>query len=179
MSNSAIKSVSAAFVQALATVDSTGNAVTTVCNAARAAFKGEAIDSDGMKAIVTNIADARGWKGVTLKVRSSEVRAVLETYSVLPEAHKALAPATFTYHDALKLARCLRANDLKIKPALAAYRKRAATSEKAAPVPKDRATKWIGKMYQAASPAKREKILQACVLLGITIKTAATEDDDE
>lgn len=179
MSNSAIKSVSAAFVKALASIDSTGHAVTNVCNAALAAFKGEAIDDDGMKAIVSDISEARGWKGVTAKVRGSEVRSVLATYTVLPEATKALQPATFTYHDALKLARCLKASGLKIKPALAAYRKKAAAGEKAAPVPKDRARKWIGKMYDAASPAKREKILQACVLLGITIKQEADDSDDE
>jgi hypothetical protein len=178
MSNSAIKSVSAAFVTALQTIDSTGSAVTNVCNAARAAFKGESINDADMKGIVTQIADARGWKGVTRKVRESECRVILETYTTLPEAHKKLAPDTYTYHDALKLARCVRKADGNIGKAVAAFKKKP-SSTKAAPVPKDRAAKWLGKMYDKANAAKREKILQACELLGITLKQADADDSDD
>jgi hypothetical protein len=173
MSNSAIKSVSAAFVAALASVDSTGHAVTTVCNAARAAFKGETIDDDDMKGIVTNIADARGWKGVTRKVRTSECRAVLETYTLLPEATKKLNAATFTYHDALKLARCIRNAKGNISKAIAAFKRKAASSgEKAKADPKARATKWLNKMYENATAARKQVIREAMELLGLKLKAA-------
>jgi hypothetical protein len=101
--------IARAVCEALDTRDNTGSIITTVCNTARAIMKGKPFPAADMDAIVQDIAHARGWKGDAVKTRSSEVRTILHTYAVLPEAIRhAQSKGACNWHFALKMARMLK-----------------------------------------------------------------------
>jgi hypothetical protein len=120
MSKKAIKTILAKGIDkvvsvisgALETVESGGNVVTQVCNIAKQIYRGESIPAADMKYICGEVAKRRGWSEKSAKIRMSEVRTVLNTYTQLPDAivkFKKQSP-TFSWHNAMMLARALKAN---------------------------------------------------------------------
>jgi len=115
----AVSAIVSAIAKGLAEVNSTGALLHSVCNVARAQYKGAAIPKIDGDEILRELAITHGWKGRTVDIRKSEYRAVLAAYAQLPEAMKALKSAgnSCSWHDGIALARLLRDGT---KPAAAA-----------------------------------------------------------
>ncbi len=91
------------------TIDNAGNVVTQCVTAARQVYKGDKIPKIDLSYIADNVARIRGWSPASLKQRKSEVRVILRAYDRLPDAINSYCRKAdgFTWHDAVKLARCL------------------------------------------------------------------------
>lgn len=101
--------VAAAVAKVYDSVENSGNVVTQCVTAAMRVYRGNAIPKLDLAYIADNVARIRAWTATSLKQRKSEVRIVLRAYDRLPEAiTKYTAKSeSFTWHDAIKLARCL------------------------------------------------------------------------
>ena len=101
--------VATAVAKVYDTVENNGSVVTQCVTAARQVYKGKAIPKLDLAYIIDNVARIRQWTAASLKQRSSEVRIVLRAYDRLPEAMEKYCAKSdgFTWHDAIKLARCL------------------------------------------------------------------------
>lgn len=160
------QSIVKAFVAALTSVEGSGNLVTHVCDVARKALGGEEIPKDARKLIVSDIADARGWKDKTLKARSSEVNVVLKAYATLSEAVRLFTKKNggkCQWHDSMKLARRINAGDSPVQAVTAAF----AQGDSKAVHPSKRVAGALKSWYKMAKGDKRAAILKACELLGI------------
>ncbi len=155
-----------AFVGALTSVETSGSLVTQVCDVARKALGGDEIPADARKLIVTDIAEARGWKDKALKARSSEVNVVLKAYNTLGEAVSLFTKKNngkCQWHDSMKLARRINAGDSPQQAVAAAFAK----GESKAVNPAGRVAGALKAWYNVAKGDKKAKILKACELLGI------------
>ncbi len=92
-------------------VENSGSVVTQCVTAARQVYRGNAIPKLDLSYIADNVARIRRWSPASLKQRKSEVRVVLRAYARLPEAIDRYTKNSdgFTWHDAIKLSRCLGA----------------------------------------------------------------------
>jgi hypothetical protein len=116
--------VADAVCDALNASSNTGNLVTPLCNIARDAMHGKPFPAADMESIVEDIANRRGWKKPTRRIRCSEVRAVLSSYRQLPEAVKiAQRDGTCNWLFALRLARIIRKDGSNAADAVKAARK--------------------------------------------------------
>lgn len=107
--------VAATIAKVLNTVDNQGNMVTQVVASVKAVYKGEPVPKVDLSFIADRVAIARAWSEASAKARKSEVRRIVEAYDTLPEAiqlYKKKAD-TFTWHQAVKLARLLNSNTPK------------------------------------------------------------------
>lgn len=166
LSTTARSAIVSSFVDALSANESTGSLVTQVCDTARKYLKGEDMNDEDRSAIVSDIAKARGWKGASMKSRTSEVNVVLKAYSTLPEAidaYRAKAKSC-QWHDSMKLARRLNAGDSITQAVKAAFTK----GQSAKSTPSGRVAGAL-KAWFKAEPRKQEKILEAAALLGIKL----------
>lgn len=109
--------VATAVAKVYDTVENSGSVVTQCVTAARQVYRGKAIPKLDLSYIADNVARIRRWSAASLKQRKSEVRVVLRAYARLPEAIKLYTAKsqTFTWHDAIKLARCLGAEPSMIQ----------------------------------------------------------------
>ncbi len=118
-------------------------------------------------AIKDDIAKARGWKGDSIKARTSEVNVVLKAYASLPEAieaFKAKSPKC-QWHDSMKLARLIN-KGATIKDAV----KQALTKkEGASSTVSGRTAGALKAWYKEANASKREAIIKAAELLNIKL----------
>ena len=98
-------------------VENSGNVVTQCVTAARQVYRGKAIPKIDLSYIADNVARIRKWSPASLKQRKSEVRVVLRAYDRLPEAIEKYTKSSdgFTWHDAIKLSRCLGAEPSMIQ----------------------------------------------------------------
>lgn len=166
LSATARSAIVAAYVEALSTNESTGSLVTQVCDVARKYTKGEDLSDADRSAIVMDIAKARGWKGKSIKARSSEVNVVLKAHAELPEAidaYRAKAKRC-QWHDSMKLARRLNAGDSIAQAVKAAF----VSGGKPKGTPSGRVAGAL-KAWHKAEPRKRDAILQAAALLGLKL----------
>ena len=155
-----------AFTSALASQETSGSLVTQVCDVAMTALRGAEIPTAERKLIVSDIAEARGWEGKTLKARSSEVNVVLKAYNKLGEAVKVFTKKNdgrCLWHDAMKLARRINAGDTIQQAVTAAFQKGVGH----APNPAGRVAGALKAWYKSARGDKKAAILKAAQLLGI------------
>lgn len=90
-------------------VGNQGNVVTQCVTSAMSVYKGAKVPKADLSFIADNVARIRSWTVMSAKVRKSEVRKILRVYDRLPEAIDAYTAKhdSFTWHTAVKLARCL------------------------------------------------------------------------
>jgi len=112
--------VASAIAKVYESIDSGGNILTQVCKSAAQVYKGAVIPKPDLKFIAQNVARLREWTPASGQTRMSEVRKILRVYDRLPEAIAAYTSKhdTFTWHTAVKLARCLN-REPSLKHALA------------------------------------------------------------
>lgn len=82
--------------------------VTQLCDAARKAFKGKAIATETIEAIVEECAAKLGWEGRSGSSRKAEAKVLLRNYAMLPEAVEAFMPLNkgrCNWHNVVQLAR--------------------------------------------------------------------------
>lgn len=159
------------FVQSYDAAENTGSHVTHVCDTARRFLKGDPVSKDDADAIIKDVANKRGWKGDTLRARSSEVRIVLRAYAKLPEAMESLKAKvkSCTWHAGLKLARALNGKaEGNIAKAVRMVAEAGANSG-AKMHPTQRAAGALKAWYKVAKGEKRAVILQAAALMGLKL----------
>lgn len=125
VNRNAVTAISGAITRGLREVQGTGSLLTQVCKVAQQMYRGKAIPKIDLAAILADLADRMKWNGATAQVRSSEYKAVLETYHMLPEAMKALDTKVgrCSWHDGIALARLLKSTG-NINRAVAQHSKR-------------------------------------------------------
>ena len=101
--------VAAAIAKVYGIVAQNGNVITQCVTSAHAVYKGADIPKKDLSAIADKVAQLRKWTPASSGPRKSEVRKILRVYPRLPEAITAYARKhdSFTWHTAVKLARCL------------------------------------------------------------------------
>lgn len=166
LSTAARSAIASAFVSALNAQENTGGLVTQVCNVARKHTKGAALGDEDIAATVTDIAKAKGWKGDSLKVRSSEVRTVLKAAHVLPDAIESAVDSKkhCDWHTSLRIARNLNKGKSVSQAIKAAYETAAGKQG----TPEGRTAGALKAWFKAA-PRKREAILAAASTLGLKL----------
>lgn len=165
---SARNAIVASFCNALDTNESTGSLVTQVCDTAQRFLKGEDINEGDRANIVADIAKARGWKGPSLRSRSSEVNVVLRSYAKLPEAVKLFSTKAKAvhWHDSMKIARRLNAGDSIAQAVKAAF---ATKGQSVKSTPQGRAAGALKAWFKVAKADKKDLIIQAATLLGLKL----------
>ena len=166
LSTSARSAIVSAFVAALNTAENTGGLVHTVCEVVSRATKGATLSDADAKAIVTDIASAKGWKGASAAARMSEVRIVLRASDKLPEAIELFRKRAkgCTWHNSMKLARGLAKGKSITQCVKAAFE----SNGKPTGTPEGR-TAGALKAWHKASPRKRDAIIQAASILGLKL----------
>lgn len=98
----------------------TANVVTRVCNVAMELYGGEYLPAQDIAAIVAQVSKERGWTTASAQARKSEIRTVLQTYDVLPDACNAFLEqaGSLTWHNAVRLGRELIASDFNVSKAV-------------------------------------------------------------
>lgn len=98
----------------------TASVVTQVCNVAMEMYGGEYLPPQDVAAIVTQVSKERGWTVASAQARKSEIRTVLATYDVLPDACNAYLEqaGTLTWHNAVRLGRELLSSDFNVAKAV-------------------------------------------------------------
>lgn len=167
LTGTARSAIVSSFVEALTTNESTGSLVTQVCDTAHKYLKGADMSDDDRKAIVADITKAKGWKGASVKARSSECNVVLRAYAKLPEAIQAYRNKArrVQWHDSMKLARRLNAGD-SIAAAVRSAFTTGTQSKKS--TPSGRVAGALKAWFKSV-PAKRDAILKAAALLNIKL----------
>lgn len=169
LSSTARSAIVSTYITALSNVENTGALVTQVCDVANKYTKGEALGEEDMTAIVGGIARERGWKGPSLKSRTSEVRIVLKAAHTLPEAIKGFhkRAGKCDWHTSMKLARCLNRGE-KVKDAIS--HTFANKSQSKGSTPQGRVAAGLKAWYAVAKGDKKKAIFEACQLLGLVLK---------
>jgi len=167
LTSTARSAIVSSFVEALTTNESTGSLVTQVCDTARKYLKGSEIPEEDRRAIVSDIARAKGWKGSSVKPRTSECNVILRAYSALPEAIEAYHKKAkrVQWHDSMKLARRINAGDSVSAAVRAAF---ATGTQSKKSTPSGRVAGAL-KAWFKDSPNKREAILKAADILNIKL----------
>jgi hypothetical protein len=168
LNTTARSAIVATFAKAYDAAENSASHVHTVCETAQRYLKGAEVSKEDADAIIKDVANARGWKGDSLRARGSEVRVVLRAYPQLPEtidAYKAKTKSC-TWHGALKLARLLNKCEGNVRKAVA----QALETRNAAPVsPQGRAAGALKAWYKEARSDKKTAILKAAELLGLKL----------
>lgn len=170
--------VAIAIAEALETVENNGSLCHTVCESAAAVFKGKLIPPHDVKAIVSAVAKKRKWSAASLSSRVSEVALLLAVYDQLPGAikqYREAFPDSFTWHDAMKVARKVRKakkDGEPVESVVKAMTEEAKPDEDAAPVrrPKIELTDDQLTVYQQAIDAAKSQLgvkKESDALLGI------------
>jgi hypothetical protein len=100
------------FSDALAGALNQVNIVTQCVKACRAHFGGDVPPKEDCVDFADKVAELRGWSEASVKARKSEVRKVVRNYTRMESACKAVAAKgdSFTWHNAIKVARILNKN---------------------------------------------------------------------
>lgn len=169
LSTTAKQAIVHTFVDALNQADNTGSLVTQVCDTAQKYLKGDEMSVDDTNGVVNAIAKQRGWKGPSLKSRTSEVRVVLRASAVLPEAIKAYADKAnkCDWHTAMRLARCINKGEPVQKAVKSTFSQKATQSPKS--TPQGRTAGALKAWYKDAKGDKRALIIKAAEMLGIKL----------
>lgn len=167
LSTAARSAIASAYVAALNTAETTGGLVTHVCNVAAKYTKGAALSDEDVSAVVVDITKAKGWKGPSAKVRSSEVRTVLKAAHVLPDA---IDTATATHkrcdwHTSIRIARYINKGKSVPKAIRAAFEK----TEGKQGTPEGRTAGALKAWFKVARGAKKQAILEAASTLGLKL----------
>lgn len=168
LSTTARSAIVSSYVKALDAHETSGSLVTQVCDTAMRYMKGEEISEDDRKAIVSDIARAKGWKGASAKSRMSECNVILRAYAKLNDAAEAFRAKTkrVQWHDVMKLARRLNAGDTVQKAVAFAMRKGSGSTS----TPKGRVAAALKAWYKSEDVTAKEKamIAEAVEVLRIT-----------
>lgn len=166
LSKTAHSAIISAYCTALDSVENNASIVTQVCNAARGYLKGEPMSKPDADAVISGIAQRRGWKGDAVKTRGSEVRTVLNVYNTLPEAVEQFRKreGACTWHMMVTIARKLRTHNGNVNKAVKAAAEGAGESSK--PVnPAGRVAGALKAWYANVRGDKREAIRKAVSIL--------------
>ncbi len=166
LTTAARSAIVSCYVSALSTTENTGGLLTQVCEVVAKHSKGKPLSDGDSKAIVTDIASAKGWKGASAASRMSEVRIILKAADKLPDAidaYRAKAKQC-TWHDGMKMARGLAKGRSITQCVKAAFEKKDGNTG----TPEGR-TAGALKAWWKASPRKREAILAAASTLGLKL----------
>lgn len=160
--------ISSAIVSALSAYENTGLQLTGVCETLQSSLHGQAIGDEDSKSIIGAVARAKGWKGASLKVRSSEVGAILRAYATLPEAVESYKNCNghCDMPSALRMARFLNRGD-SVKQAVKKARASKAQSKGSSPA--GRTAAGLKAWYKVANATKKTAILKAAEILGIKL----------
>jgi len=101
--------VAAAIAKVFDTVENNGSVITQCVTSAKSVYRGAEIPTVDLAYIADNVARIRSWTPTSINARKSEVRKILRAYRELPEAIEKFRKKspTFTWHQAVKLARLL------------------------------------------------------------------------
>lgn len=166
LSTAARSAIASAYLSALNAQESSGSLIHTVCEVANRYTKGAAMADEDIKATVTDISKAKGWKGKSAASRESEVRVVLRAAHLLPDAIDAATKAkkVCDWHTGMRIARALNKGKTQPQAIKAAYETGSANKG----TPEGRVAGALKGWYKV-SPRKRESILKAADLLGIKL----------
>lgn len=168
LSASARSAIASAYVAGLNASENTGSLLHTVCEVGARYLKGERMQDEDTTVISADVARAKGWKGASLAARVSEVKIMLRSLHVLPDAIDAFRERAkaCTWHDGMKLARKLAKGE-SVKKAVSM----ALTSNKSGErgTPEGHCAGALKRWYKVATPKKREAILNAASTLGIKL----------
>lgn len=167
LSTTARSAIVSSYVKALDAHETSGSLVTQVCETAMRYMKGEEIPEEDRKAIIADIASAKGWKGASAKSRMSECNVVLRAYAKLNDAAEAFRAKAkrMQWHDVMKLARRLNAGDSVQKAVSFAMRKGSGTV-----VPPSGRVASALKAWAKDEPRKIDSIRKAAAILGLKLK---------
>jgi hypothetical protein len=168
LSTAARSAIVSSYVKALDAHETSGSLVTQVCETANRYMKGEEIPEEDRKAIIADIARAKGWKGASAKSRMSECNVILKAYAKLGEAIEMYRAKTkrVQWHDSMKLARRINAGDSVQKAVSFAMRKGSGSTV----TPKGRVAAALKAWYKSEDVTAKEKamIAEAVEVLRIT-----------
>lgn len=173
LSTAARSAIVASYVKALDAHETSGSLVTQVCETAMRYLKGEEIPEDDRKAIIADIARAKAWTGKSAKSRMSECNVILRAYAKLGEAIEAFRAKAkrMQWHDAMKLARRINAGDTIQQAVRFALKKKPGSPV----LPEGRIAAGL-KALAEAKPHKRNAVLKAAEILGITLRLKPAEE---
>jgi len=172
LSTAARSAIVASYVKALDAHETSGSLVTQVCDTAHKYLKGEEIPEEDRKAIVADIARAKGWKGASAKSRMSECNVILRAYAKLGEAIEAFRTKAkrMQWHDAMKLARRLNAGDTIAQAVAYAMKKK--PGNKNTSTPKGRVASALKAWYTSEGVTEKEKAMIAEAVRALRITNA-------
>ena len=168
LSTAARSAIVSSYIAALNTAENTGGLITQVCEVATRYTKGNPLSDDDSKAIVSDISKHKGWKGTSARSRESEVRIVLRSAHVLPEAIEAYhaKAKTCTWHDSMKLARGL-AKGKSITQCVKLAMESSAPGVRG--TPEGRTAGALKAWFKVARGPKKAAILEAAATLGLKL----------
>jgi hypothetical protein len=175
VNRNAVNAVAGAIANGLKTVNGTGSLLTQVCKVAHSMFKGKAIPSVDVAAILDDLSARMGWKGGTASVRRSEYKSVLVVYEKLGEAMAIFQKRAgkCTWHDGIALSRLLKKNTPTKSAQL--HHKRPNAGNKLSPADRGSAKKQVAvavkriiKMAKLEKPF-RDALAELCGEYGIKV----------
>lgn len=170
LSTAARSAIVSSYVKALDAHMTSGSLVTQVCETAMRYMKGEEIPEDDRKAIVSDIARAKGWTGKSAKSRMSECNVILKAYAKLGEAIEAFSTKAkrMQWHDAMKLARQLNKGATIQKAVSFAMKKKPGSTS----TPKGRVAGALKAWYTSEDVTAKEKAMIAEAVKALRITNA-------
>lgn len=171
LNTSARGAIVRAFTDAFDNAENTGSMVTHVCNVAAKFINGPLIDDD-YAAVVNGVAQARGWKGPSLKARASEVRTILSTHEQLPSAIDQFKArmGVCNWHQAVRLGREIRKADGNVSKAVnSAVKSAKSGGQSKGSTPQGRTAAALKAWFKSAKSDKRDLILKAAQMLGLKL----------
>lgn len=168
LSASARSAIASAYVAGLNASENTGSLLHTVCEVGARYLKGEKMGDDDVAAVSADVARAKGWKGASLAARVSEVKIMLRSLHVLPDAIDAFREKAkgCTWHDGMKLARKLAKGE-SVKKAVALAMVSNKGGERG--TPEGHVAGALKRWFKVATPKKKTAILEAAQLLGVKL----------
>lgn len=158
-----------AMVNAISTaldgVGSTGALMTDIADTARKHYKGEEIPKDDVESIASSVAESQGWNAAARIARTSEIRVILRACAKLPAYLKAATEKmdSFTWHDAMKLARRVNAGDSI--PAAVAFVRGTKKAPHTSVNPKGRAVGALSLLFDSVKGERRDTVRKALKML--------------
>ncbi len=170
LSTTARSAIASAYVNALSANENTGSLLTQVCEVGARYTKGSKMADEDIAAISADVSRAKGWKGATAQSRVSEVKIMLRSLHVLPDAVEAYRERAkgrgFTWHDGMKMARKL-AKGASVPMAVRAAFESNKGGERG--TPEGHVAGALKRWFKVATPKKREAILSAASTLGLKL----------
>jgi hypothetical protein len=158
---------------ALASHERGGNLISQVCKSVQAVMRGKDVTKADQDLIAEDIADKRQWSAASREPRMSQVRTILRSYTMLPEAIKAFTEKNngcATWHDGMMLASKLASGNSQAAAIAFVRGKRSAAGAGTVKSPQAYVAKALKDWYRVVKGEKRADIVKAAKLLNLTIE---------